>query len=178
MQDLTDEELMERYVAGESQAFAELFARYAPRLGALFRRALPAWVDVQDLVQQTFLQVHRARRDYQPGRPLRPWVITIALNLRRKHYRVVSRATAELVTDPAESGERGRKQLERAEREEALHQALAKLRPNQREVLELHWFEGLPFAQVAEVTGASLSAVKVRAHRAYKALRGLLEPEA
>ena len=143
---------------------------------ALFRRALPRHVEVQDLVQQTFLQVHRARHDYQPGRPLRPWVITIALNLRRKRYRTLSKAERELVVDPSESGEAARRGLERREREQALRDALERLRPNQREVIELHWFEGLPFAEVAKITGASLSAVKVRAHRAYEALRGILDP--
>ncbi|MEZ6186739.1 MAG: RNA polymerase sigma factor [Planctomycetota bacterium] len=178
MDDASDEALMSRYVDGDPAAFAELFERYGPRLTALFRRGLPAHVDVSDLVQQTFLQIHRARHDYRPGLPLRPWVVTIALNLRRKHYRVLSRAAQELVVDPSDSGETERRGLERSERAEALHRALEELRPNQREVLELHWFEGLPFAEVARVVGASLSAVKVRAHRAYEALRKTLDMEA
>ena len=69
-----------------------------------------------------------------------------------------------------------RRNAQRREREQALRDALERLRPNQREVIELHWFEGLPFAEVAKITGASLSAVKVRAHRAYEALRGILDP--
>ena len=55
-----------------------------------------------------------------------------------------------------------------------MRKALAKLPENQAEVIVLHWFGGLSFPEVAEAVGASLSAVKVRAHRGYERLRGLL----
>ena len=56
-----------------------------------------------------------------------------------------------------------------------VHEALAQLPEGQRTVIQLHWFHGLAFAEVAEVVGASVSAVKVRAHRGYKVLKGHLQ---
>ena len=172
----TDEELMARYVAGESDAFRELFERYGPRLAGLFRRQIPRDADVQDLVQQTFLQLHRARNDFRAGSPLRPWLYTIALNLKRRYFRDYARKpAASLEVDPAAEKIEASAGLVRGEQAARVHAALAELAPAQREVIELHWFEGLPFAEVAHTVGASLSAVKVRAHRGYKKLREHLE---
>ena len=169
----SDEELMASYVAGDPAAFEAIYERYASRLAGVFWRGVPAG-DVADLVQQTFLQLHRARRDFRPGAPLRPWLFSIAFNLKRKSFRDASRRGASLERDPAvDAGESADLQA----REEAgrVRAALAMLRTGQREVIELHWFEGLPFAEVARRLGSSLSAVKVRAHRGYQKLRAFLE---
>ena len=75
---------MVAYRRGDAAAFRELFERYAP----LLRRWLRRWVYsedlIGDLVQQTFLQLHRARSDYREGAPLRPWIMTISHNLARE----------------------------------------------------------------------------------------------
>jgi len=167
---------MARYVAdGDEAAFRELFARYAPRLTGMFRRGLADEEVVRDLLQQTFLQLHRARRDFRLGATLRPWLFSIALNLKRRHFRDRGRRPAgALQHDPpadrpdAEAAARGGEDRAR------LRAALGELTEAQREVIELHWFEGLPMAEVAGRVGASLSAVKVRAHRGYERLRGQL----
>ena len=65
--------------------------------------------------------------------------------------------------------------LTRDETHSQVRQALAELPEGQRTVIALHWFDGLSFAQVAEVVGANVSAVKVRAHRGYQQLRASLE---
>src|SRR5262249_9001117 len=83
----TDEELMAAYVAGEGAACRELSDRYAQILTGVLRRSLSRPDDARDLVQLTFLHVHRARNDYLPGAPFRPWLFTIALNLKREHFR-------------------------------------------------------------------------------------------
>lgn len=169
----TDEELMAAYVAGDQAAFRELFTRHAPGLLAMLRRQVPAAEDAQDLVQQTFLQLHRARRDYRTGSPFRPWVLTIALNLRRELFRRRGRKpTAPLVTEPAAAT--AAPEAEAKEEAGRVRRALEALPAQQREVIELHWFQGLPFADVAATVGASVSAVKVRAHRGYEKLRQLL----
>ena len=171
---VSDEELMARYQKGDQDAFRELYARYASKLDSLMRRSLFRQEEARDLVQQTFLQLHRARHDFRTDSKLRPWLYTIALNLKRKHFRTVARKpSSSLEVDVGE--ERAPElPLERAEDVARLREALGQLSAGQREVIELHWFEGLPFAEVAEVVGASLSAVKVRAHRGYKQLREIL----
>ncbi|MEM9193073.1 MAG: RNA polymerase sigma factor [Myxococcota bacterium] len=172
----TDEELMAQYVAGSPAAFEELFERYAERLYRVIRRQVRSEDDAREIVQQTFLHLHRARNDFRLGSKLRPWIFTIALNLKREYFRRKGRrpeAPLELDgrNDPvAEAYDPLRK-----ERAAQLRDALATLPDGQREVIELHWFQEMPFAEVAEVVGASVSAVKVRAHRGYERLRGVLE---
>jgi RNA polymerase sigma factor (sigma-70 family) len=171
----SDEELMAGYVAGDRGAFDELFRRYAPILLRVLARQLRTPEEANDLVQQTFLQLHRARNDFRPGARLRPWLFTIALNLKREHFRRVKRRPESPLeldgrSDPAvqPSGP------ERADAEKTVRRALDQIPDDHREVIVLHWFEGLSFAEVSEVVGASVSAVKVRAHRGYVALRRLL----
>jgi RNA polymerase sigma-70 factor (ECF subfamily) len=168
----SDDELMAAYQAGETAAFDELFRRYALPLLRALRRRLGA-EDASDVVQQTFLQLHRCRFDYQPGAGIRPWIYTIAFNLQRRQARrghsqdaFIEEETAigDGVTWPADGV--------------AIHSvrsAVERLPREQQRVIALHWFEGLPFDQVATTVGASLSAVKVRAHRGYIALRQIFE---
>lgn len=173
----TDEELMAAYVAGDDAAFDLLFQRYAPMLLRMMRRQLAQPEDGQELVQQTFLQLHRARLDFEPGRRLRPWLMTIAFNLKREYFRRKKRRPeAPLDVDPAVD-DPNEHRLERTQAAEGLQRALARLPEGQRVVIAMHWFDGLSFPEVAEITGLTLSAVKVRAHRGYRALRELLESE-
>ena len=173
--DATDEQLMERYARdGDSDALTELFARYGGRLLGYFRRFVGGDPVAQDLVQQTFLQLHRARRDYRPGAPLRPWLYTIAANLRREHFRYRGRRP-EVAHDPERHGVLTTEPEASTPEGRLLHRALDQLPEHEREVVVLHWFEDLPMGEVAQVLGASRGAVKVRAHRAYKRLRTMLE---
>lgn len=169
---------MAAYVAGDRSAFATLFDRYAPRLLRLMQRDLGRSEDANDLVQQTFLHLHRARRDFRPGAALRPWLFTIALNLKRQHFRRKGRRPetsldAEESIEPVEprAGPEGRV------RDVQVRAALGHLPEAQREVIVLHWFEGLSFREIADVVGASQPAVKVRAHRGYNKLREVMGGE-
>lgn len=163
---------MAAYAAGDEARFAELFDRYAPLLLRVLRRDRIGEADARDLVQQTFLQVHRHRRDYDPKRPLRPWILTIALNLKREWYRRKgSRPEAELSEKVAAQLSTGTPPQERVEHRRRLLYALEPLKPEQREVILLHWLEGIPLPDVARIVGASLSATKLRAHRGYAAMR-------
>jgi RNA polymerase sigma-70 factor (ECF subfamily) len=172
----TDEELMAAYAGGDAAAFGELFARFSPLLMGVMRSGMDEEA-ARDLVQQTFLQLHRARRDYRPDQPLRPWLLTIAYNLKRDHWRRRGRRPEVPLNGAPEqvNGRTPAQALERERRSQKLRAALVQLADDQRQVIELHWFGGLGFAEIAETVGASVSAVKVRAHRGYKRLRGLLE---
>lgn len=174
----SDEELMAAYRAGDRGAFDALFARYAPRLRQMLSRRINRAADVADLVQQTFLQLHRARADFREGAKLRPWLYTIALNLARQYFRRKGRRpeTGLGEHEPPERGGEGDPERPAVARE--LRVALESLPAAQREVIELHWFAGLPFKEVAQVVGASESAVKVRAHRGYEKLRTRLADRA
>jgi RNA polymerase sigma factor (sigma-70 family) len=169
----TDEQLMATYAGGDQEAFRELFARYAPLLAGVVRAHVFSEDESRDFVQQVFLQLHRARRDYRPGEPLRPWLFTIAYNLIRDRWRAQGRrreVALEQATPPVEATTPA-DQLQERRRAESLRAALARLPDDQRVVVELHWFAGLPLSEVAATLGVSLSAAKVRAHRAYQRLR-------
>jgi len=171
-----DEVLMDRYVRqGDRRAFEDLYRRYSGRLYGLFMRSVHDEAAARDLVQKTFLHFHRARRDYQQGRPLRPWIYTIALNLRREHFRRRARKP-ETSYDPVAHGELTTQPAATTATDRLVRRALAALPDNQREVILLHWYEDMPFAEIAQVVGASVSAVKVRAHRGYERLRAMLAP--
>jgi RNA polymerase sigma-70 factor (ECF subfamily) len=148
---------MARYKRGDRVAFRELFDRYAPRLRNTMLRGLFDREVADDLVQQTFLQLHRARNDY---------------NLKRSYFRRVGRRPeAALGLEPAST--EGDPEEVMAARE--LRAAVAELPEGQRQIVELFWFEGFSFPEIAGVIGSTHGAVKVRAHRAYKAIRSLLE---
>lgn len=169
---------MRAYVAGDSASFRALFQRYLPRLMRLARRRLDSEEQAREVVQQTFFQLHAARHDFRDGSKLRPWLFTIAMNLVREHYRRRGRrkeAPLEPALHAADGPERG--PIESQQRATRLRAALSTLPDGQRQVVELHWFEEMPFAEVAAIVGASEGAVRVRAHRAYKRLQELLREE-
>ncbi len=169
----TDEELMARYLSGDRDAFRELFRRYAPLVLRLVSRDLRP-DEANDLVQQTFLLLHRARNDFKSDARLRPWLCTIAVNARRQYLRdtlrhkTLDREFAEARVD--------RGFLAVNDAEERVRAALAGLPADQREVIVLHWMQGLSFREIAHAVGASLGAVKVRAHRGYLVMRQALNP--
>lgn len=176
-----DEALMAAYVAGDSTAFRELFARYAPLLGSMIGARHRTKSDVPDLVQQTFLQLHRARYDFDPRYKLRPWLLTIALNLRRQEARRRYRSPeVPLELDLDWSMVEGAAQQPLVEPAVHVRRAVAALPAEQRQAIELHWLAGLSFHEIATTVGISAGAARVRAHRGYRALRqafGLDLPE-
>lgn len=175
LSEATDEDLMARYaLQGERRAFEELFHRYGGRLTGYFVRVTGNAELSRDMVQQTFLHVHRARADFEHGRPFRPWFYTIASNVRREHFRRLSRKP-ESAYEPERHGEPSLGPEVTTASDRVVRRALAQLDLPQREVVLLHWYEGLTFREIGDVVGASTSAVKVRAHRAYKKIRALLE---
>jgi RNA polymerase sigma-70 factor (ECF subfamily) len=175
----SDEQLMSAYVAGDGGAFRVIFERYAPLLMRAMLRELYVREEANDLVQQTFLQLHRARADFDAAQKLKPWVFTIAMNLKREYFRRKKRRPersldAESAGEPAVAASGAA----RVDARRTLARVLGDLPADQREVIELHWFDGLEFPEVAQVVGASVSAVKVRAHRGYVRLRLALGDDA
>jgi RNA polymerase sigma factor (sigma-70 family) len=173
-----DRELMLEYAAGDLHSFDALFERWAPRLHAFFQRSFGCTADADDLLQRTFLRVHQARRSYDPDRPLRPWLFTIAARLRQdelRRRRRLASADEELLAsmdeewhDPCPGAA--------AQRSSLVHEALRKLPESQRVVIHLHRYERMTFAEIAAALGTTEGAVKLRAFRAYQRLRVLLAP--
>jgi len=174
---------MLRYVAGDVGAFEALFTRLAPRVHGFLLRSFREPAVADDLLQSTFLKLHRARGTYRKGEPLRPWVFTIAANVRldelRRRYRVPA-ASPEDVDALIERQSRDEAKLpiddpaDVAERASRVRSALAQLPEPTRVVIELNRLEGLSFGEIGKVLGISAGAAKLRAFRGYETLRGLL----
>jgi len=164
---------MAAYADGDHAAFHELFERNAPLLTRVVRAQIRSDEEARDLVQQVFLQLHRARRDYRKGDPLRPWLFTIAYNLCRDRWRAAGHHHDVPIEQapPAADQASAADLLQERQRANRLRAALVALPDDQRRVIEMHWFAELPLPDVAAALGVSLSAVKVRAHRAYERLR-------
>lgn len=169
----SDEELMAAYVAGDQQALATLYQRYTPLLLRIIRMQVGNHADGWDVLQQTFVQLHRARLDFRPDARLRPYLTTICSNLCKELYRKRGRRREdEAVESPVSGGQESSHEQKVLAAD--LRAALDKLPEGQREVIRMHWLADMSFPEIAEATGLGLSAVKVRAHRGYEALRKLL----
>jgi RNA polymerase sigma factor (sigma-70 family) len=167
-----EKEWMRLYVqTGDKVAFEAIFTEFAPRIHRyILRRTRGNRNLADDLTQQTFLHLHRARNDFDLSRSLRPWIFTIAANLVREAARKSMRRPETLV-DPLERSTDAVAPAVSSPEDRLVRRTLDTLPQAQREVIVLHWFEGLSFSEISTVVGASLSAVKVRAHRGYKQLR-------
>jgi len=167
---------MRAHAAGDRRGLSQLFDRYFEPLLRLMQRDLSATEEARDLVQQTFLQVHRARADYDPRQRFRPWLYTIALNLKREYLRTrARRPTVPIDDSPAHDVPAKQISPEQADTAHAVRDAIACLPADQRAVIELHWLQELSFGEVAECLGISANAAKVRAHRGYERLRPRLK---
>lgn len=172
-------ELMARYQAGEGVAFERLYGQLARSIRGYLRKLTPPGSEVEDLVQGTFLQLHRARHTYEPGRAVRPWVFSIARHVALMARRSAVRRVRNEVQPPDELPDLPEPTaVEPPIDRVTLERALDSLADPSREALWLHHVEGLSFREVAAVQGISESAAKLRAHRARHALRSRLVEEA
>ncbi len=170
-------EAMNRYAMGDSQAFGILHKALYPRLYAFLLRLGKSEAVADDLVQETFLRMHRARSTFASQAAVIPWAYTIARNVHIDHTRAQKhRKTERLPSDPGpESGYRVDQNAERAamnaQSMQVISRVLARIPEAQRSAFVLIRYEGLSVEQAASVLGTSVSAVKLRAFRAYEAIR-------
>jgi RNA polymerase sigma-70 factor (ECF subfamily) len=178
----TDEQLLARLRDGERDLFGTLVRRYERELFGYLRRYLGDDDLADDVFQNTFVQVYVKIRQYEPGRPARPWLYAIATNqaidaLRRRGRRADQRADA--VSSPDEDGQpRPLFELlpapgdgppdsaDRAEQRELVRAAVERLPELLRQVVVLTYFQGLKYRDAAEVLEIPVGTVKSRLHAA------------
>jgi RNA polymerase sigma-70 factor (ECF subfamily) len=170
---------MDRYAGGDASAFAVLHRALFPRLSAYLVRMRGSAHVADDLVQETFLRMHRARATFSRGASVVPWAYTIARNVLIDHARSAkNRATSALSLDEADEPIDARADTESsavaAEAARTVERVLAGLPAAQREAFVLLRYESLSVQDAANVLGATPAAVKLRAFRAYEALRAEL----
>lgn len=161
--------LMAEYQAGELAAFEQLYARLAGELQAYFLASVRDASLARDLVQDTFLEVHRSRHTYLPSLPVRPWLFGIAKHVLGRHRRGAWRRARH--EEPL--GEQGVAVPPPIDAHD-LTRALARLPASRREPFVLHHIHGLSFQQIADRIGIGVVAAKLRSSRAMRALREAL----
>lgn len=176
-QDGTDETLMARYADGDGEAFDELFRRYERRAYGFFVRRTGSPERAQDLYQELFLRIHRARDRYDPSRPFTPWLFQIANRLLVDDLRRAFRSHEVSLGDREPRSLRQEGEAIVANREQ-LAQLLDGLSPEERYVVLSAKVEGIGYPELAERLGKSVDAVKKMASRAVQRLRARAEQQA
>ncbi|MBV8847154.1 MAG: RNA polymerase sigma factor [Bryobacterales bacterium] len=143
----------------------------SPTLLRFFQAQADSRQFAEDLLQETWLRIHRVRQTYRPPAPLLPWVYAIARRVRVDHYRRNRRITWHELTggtlpEPAF--------VDGAESLQDFDALMAALPPAQREVVTMLKVVGMSVEDVARATSSTAGAVKQKAHRAYQTLRELL----
>lgn len=175
----TPETLIRLARQGDRKAYASLFRTITPILRAFVSRRLSSMNDVDDVVQDILLSIHRAGHTYDTDRPFDAWMFAIAryrLNDHLRHLYKKGAIPAIGLDDlpheiPDEDVTRQR------ERHEYLNKALDSLPEKQKKIVTLMKLEGYSAQETAKTMKMSVSAVKVAAHRAYKSLALKLEEE-
>ncbi len=164
------ETLLEGYQQADTQATTELIRRLSPDLLRFFLAQENTRREAEDLLQNTWLRIHKARHTYRAGSPVLPWVFAIAKHVRVDGYRKRRRIEQhEIGTETLpESSQCQEKSHAAAPTFESL---IAGLPNSQREVLTMLKVNGLSLDEVARATSSSVGAVKQKASRAYAKLR-------
>ncbi len=183
----SDEDLLVRYCRGQTEAFGVLLRRYERELYGYLRRYLGDGNLAEDVFQNTFLQLHLKSGQYEEGRPVRPWLYTIATHqaidaLRRNaRHQVLSLeqkreegADGELrnLLDTLEG--RGPAPLENVsaqERKEKVRAGVDRLPDFLRDVVILAYYQGLKYREIADILGIPVGTVKSRLHAALNKLQ-------
>lgn len=178
---------MDRFAAGDDGALGDVYDLAAPPVMTFLMGLTRDRQLAEDLTQETFLRIHRARGLFHPGAPVLPWAYTIARRLflddvrTRRSARVVPHNPPDgddgQALDVAASEPSAEQLFADKELSQALDQALQKLPEAQASAFRLLKGEGMSVAEVATIMGTTKGAVKLRAHRAYEALRGFLRAD-
>lgn len=176
---------------GNAAAFEELMLRYQPRLLNVITHIVGSRDQAEDLVQEVFLRVFRARKTYKPGAKFSTWLFTIANNVasnairtlaRRHEIKLDARASGPMGANPleaivmADSSQIPARQLDKLETREIVRLAVETLGHRQRMAVLLSKFEGMGYDEIAEVMEMSPQAVKSLLFRARANLRDVLTP--
>jgi len=178
----SDEDLLCRFCRGQKDAFAVLVQRYQRELYGYLRRYLGDGDLAEDVFQNTFLQLYTKSGQYEEGRPVRPWLYTIATHQAIDALRRNGRHQAlSLDQQQQESGDGELRSLlemleartpgpldlaEGEERRERVRATVDRLPDFLKQVVILAYYQGLKYREIAEILGIPVGTVKSRLHAA------------
>ncbi len=179
METRSDEQLLADHITGASGAFDCLVNRYARELYGFLCRFVSDNNAAEDLIQETFVQVHLAANSFDSARSFRPWLYTIAANKardhlrsrgRRQHYSLDSTGGDNDGPTPAQNIDAGEtalpQQVEDDERKAAVRLLVGRMPEHLRLILTLGYFQQLPYAEIAKILDIPVGTVKSRLHSA------------
>ncbi len=173
---MTDATIVAQVLGGDVEAYGQLVARYRPRLSRYALRMLGNREDAQEALQDAFVRAYRALGRCDDPERFGSWLFSILVNRCRTAGGRTARRARTFVSDEAASKVAvDSHPAEQAALREEIERALAQLDPDQREAFLLKHVEGLSYEEIAELTGAGVSALKMRVKRACDRLRGLLQ---
>ena len=175
-------DLLARITNRERVAFEELYTRYSNILYATAMKFLKEDADAQDVVQDVFIQIWDKAKLYDPakGKPL-TWALTLTRNRSIDRIRAIQRRSRlrddfekETVADESAGIREALSGVDASERTQILRDAVGRLSPEQRKVIDLAFFGGLTQSEIADRLGEPLGTVKARARRGLMKLKELL----
>jgi RNA polymerase sigma-70 factor (ECF subfamily) len=174
-------DVLERAKAGDREAFRELFRRHRADVARLAYRMIGNQADLEDIVQDVFLQVHRSLSDFRGQSKFTTWlhrvtVNVVLMNRRAAKSRPVFAAEA-LVDEDLDGGQRPDEEAARNERVAAFRRVLDRLPEKKRTVFVLHEIEGLSPAEISEIVDAPVLTVRTRLFYARRELCELMQAE-
>ena len=177
----TDAELLKRYREGDETAFREIVERYKNSLYSFLRRFLNRQDLVEDVFQETFLQLFASRDSFDTSRPLRPWLFTIAANKAKDALRKMQRHSSMSIGAIADSGDVSvddviniltsykitpADEVTTEETARRVREVVADMPENLRGILILAYFEQFSYKHMAEILSIPIGTVKSRLHTA------------
>jgi RNA polymerase sigma-70 factor (ECF subfamily) len=178
-------DLLARVARRERAAFEQLYDRYKNILYATAMKFLKEDADAQDVVQDVFIQIWDKAKLYDPakGKPL-TWALTLTRNRSIDRIRAIQRRTRlrddfgkETVVDESAGMREALSGVDAGEKSQILREAVGRLSPEQRKVIELAFFRGFTQSEIADRLGEPLGTVKARARRGLMKLKELLGPQ-
>ena len=173
---LSDEELLSRFLAGNEDAFIELMRRHEDRVFALAMRMTGNRADALDATQETFIQAFRKAARFRGDSAFGTWLWRIGINACNDVLRKRKRAPVPEEEPPEEQSVGDSTAIdESVVTRLELRDALAELSDDYREAVVMHDLGGIPYEEIAQLTGVSIGTVKSRISRGRKRLAHLLE---
>jgi RNA polymerase sigma-70 factor (ECF subfamily) len=181
MKHLSDQELMRIVQAGDYSPASEIYDRYSGRIYNFAFRFLKNAEAAEDAVQEVFVKMLKHANQFHGDAKLSTWLFSITANWCRDYLRKSDNKAKEaddvLVQIAAPSELAPDRNLERRESELRVQRALQVLTPEQREAILLSRYQGLSYAEIAQIAGCSEGAVKTRVFRAMETLKKALTSE-
>lgn len=172
---MSDNAIIHQVLAGDAEAFARLVDRHYDRCARIAFRILGNREDAEEAIQDAFLRAYRALGSYEDRERFSPWLTRILVNQCRTMYARVQRREQMFTDLGPDEAQRFGGVAPCDDGWPDLERALAQLPLDQREAIVLRYADDLTYEEMARVTGAGQSALKMRVQRAFARLRALLE---